>query len=132
MMPFLALALAAQEPQLDCANAMTQADMNACAARDFEQADAELNRIWPGLIAGARAADREIDRTYDHRPGYEQMLREAQRAWLAFRDAQCTYEAADEARGGSMEPMVFSGCAAQLTRARIRQLTGADQPQPEQ
>jgi len=128
----LALALAAQEPQLDCDNAMSQMEMNACAGQDFEAVDAELNRIWPGLIAHAREMDREIDRRYDQRPGYEEVLRDAQRAWVTFRDAECTWSAYGEARGGSMESMSYNACRADLTRQRIRQLTGADQPQPEQ
>ena len=39
-----------------------------------------------------------------------QLLRRnaAQRAWVAFRDAQCAYESNAEARGGSMAPMVYS------------------------
>ena len=101
-----------------------QMDMNACAAIDFERADAELNAAWREVIAGAREADREIDRHYDSRPTGEAKLREAQRAWIVFRDAHCTYDAY-ESRGGSMEPMLYHGCRATLTRARIRQLAGA-------
>ena len=48
----------------------------------------------------------------------------AQRAWIVFRDAHCTYEAYGGGRGGSMEPMLFEGCRAAITLDRIRQLTG--------
>ena len=41
----------------------------------------------------------------DDRPGDEATLREAQRAWVAFRDAHCRLEGY-EARGGTMEPLV--------------------------
>lgn len=123
-----ALMLAAQDPQPDCTDAMSQAEINACAALDFEQADAELNRLWPSLIEDARAADREIDRRYDQLPGYEEVLRDAQRAWIAFRDAQCTDESYAEARGGSMAPMVYSNCLARMTRERIAQLSPAERP----
>jgi len=106
----------------NCAEPVTQADMNACNAIDFERADGELNAVWPGLIAQARRQDAELDRRYDRRPGYEQVLREAQRSWIAFRDSHCTWVGYEEARGGSMEPMSFNGCRAQLTRDRISQL----------
>lgn len=112
---------AAQDPPLNCDDAQSQAEMNMCAARDFQEADAELNRLWRDMIAGARESDREIDRSYDRQPTSEETLRTAQRAWIAFRDAHCTYESF-EARGGSMQPMLASGCMATLTRERIRQL----------
>jgi len=117
-------ALDARHREHDCDAPMAQMDMNACAAIDFERADAELNAAWREVIAGAREADREIDRDHDRRPASEAKLREAQRAWIVFRDAHCTYDSY-ESRGGSMEPMLYHGCRAALTRARIRQLTGA-------
>ncbi|HST37012.1 MAG TPA: lysozyme inhibitor LprI family protein [Allosphingosinicella sp.] len=126
MMPLIALALLslqqAPEPEVNCEDPQNQMEMNMCAGQDFERADVELNRLWPGLIADAREADREVDRSYDTRPGYEATLREAQRAWIAFRDSHCTWQAY-QARGGSMESMLYGGCRATLTRERIRQLT---------
>lgn len=116
----------------NCAEPMNQADMNACAAIDFERADAELNTLWPTVIASARRQDAELDRRYDERPGYEQVVREAQRAWIAFRDSHCTWAGYEDARGGSMESMSYNFCRAELTRQRIRQLSGAPEPQSEQ
>jgi uncharacterized protein YecT (DUF1311 family) len=126
----LALALQgsldARAREYHCRDPQAQLDMNMCAGIDFERADAALNAAWREAIAAARAADREIDRQSDQRPTEEAKLREAQRAWLLFRDAECTVEGYEEARGGSMEPMVYSGCRARLTRERIAQL----RPQP--
>ena len=132
MISTLLLALAVQDSLDDrareyhCSEPQAQVEMNLCAEVDFERADAELNRVYREAIAAARQADREIDRASDQRPTSEAVLREAQRAWVTFRDAQCTYEGYGEARGGSMEPMVASGCSARLTRERIAQL----RPQP--
>ena len=131
MIATLALALlAAGQPDdgLNCDDARSQAEMNACAARDFETADAELNRVWRDSIANARELDREPDANADERPSYENTLRDAQRAWLAFRDAQCEWEGY-EARGGSMETMIYESCRAALTRERIDQLRGANADQ---
>jgi uncharacterized protein YecT (DUF1311 family) len=111
--------LGAQEP--DCTNAVTQAAMNRCAYLDFQAADRELNQLWPQIIAAAREADAQIDRSYDRAPTSEQALRNAQRAWITFRDQQCTYEG-HEARGGSMETMIHEACRATVTRQRIGQL----------
>jgi uncharacterized protein YecT (DUF1311 family) len=117
----LQASLDARAREAHCSDAQTQMDMNVCAEIDFERADAALNAAWREAIAAARASDREID-TSDHRPTEEAKMREAQRAWLIFRDAQCTVEGYDEARGGSMEPMIYSGCQARLTRERTAQL----------
>ena len=128
----LALALqssaAPQADEPDCRDPQAQIELNLCARMDFERADAELNRVYRDSIAGERQADRELDPSYDQRPSNESILREAQRAWVAFRDAQCTYESNGEARGGSMEPMVHSQCLARMTRERIAQLTGPADP----
>ena len=118
----LQASLQAQAREHHCEDPQNQADMNACASIDFQVADAELNRLWPRIIADARIADRELDREFDRRPTEEETLREAQRAWIVFRDAHCTVEGYREARGGSMESMVYDGCRARLTLERITQL----------
>ena len=120
----LALLAAAQTSADDpkCDDPQSQAEMNLCASLDFQAQDAELNRVWAEAIAAARQADREINREFDTRPTEEAMLRESQRAWLTFRDAHCTVEGYREARGGSMETMVYEGCRARLTEERIAQL----------
>lgn len=130
----LALLLAAQEPEWNCDNPQAQQEMNYCAARDAEQADVELNAAYRAAIEHARAADRDYAGVADGAggpddggPGEEETLRQAQRAWVSFRDAQCRFESF-EARGGSMQPMLESGCKATLTRARTAELRG---PNPE-
>jgi uncharacterized protein YecT (DUF1311 family) len=133
MISILFFSLASLQPmtEAECENAMSQMEMNACATQRFERADAELNQLYRQQIAAARASDRSPDSGRsegDDRPGDEETLREAQRAWVAFRDAHCRGEGYAE-RGGSMEPMVYEDCRARLTRERIAQLT--PQPSPE-
>jgi uncharacterized protein YecT (DUF1311 family) len=53
--------------------------------------------------------------------GAVKALKKAQRAWIDYRDGHCE-GVGFEARGGSMEPMVVSGCKAGLTNNRIREL----------
>ena len=104
-----ALPAAAREVDgVDCNNAMAQNDMNICADRDFHKADAVLNKTYQDTIKGMDA------HTLD-------LLRKAQRAWVAFRDGECTYESAEN-EGGSIYPMVYSGCLTRLTKLRIQQL----------
>jgi uncharacterized protein YecT (DUF1311 family) len=129
-----ALALAAQDPQWNCANPQAQQEMNYCAGEDFRRADAEINTVYRTAVAEAQAADREYARSGGDAaggpgagPGEEATLREAQRAWVSFRDANCRLESF-EARGGSMQPMLDAGCRATLTRARTAELRGPECP----
>jgi len=115
------LALAAGEPALDCTDPQDQSSMNICALRDFETADAAMNAEWRRIVAAEREADKGIDRSYDRQPKHYDTLLAAQRAWLTFRDQHCLL-ASFEARGGSMQPMLDSGCRADLTRERTKQL----------
>jgi len=131
---FVALLLSAQDPQWNCENPQAQQEMNYCAAQDFRRADAELNTVYRGALAQARAADRDYagladggGGPSDGGPGEEATLREAQRAWVSFRDAHCRLESF-EARGGSMQPMLDAGCRATLTRARTAELRGPECP----
>ncbi|HEV2865582.1 MAG TPA: lysozyme inhibitor LprI family protein [Allosphingosinicella sp.] len=124
----LALALAlfaqAQDPwrEYNCDDPQNQAEMNRCAGLRFERADAELNRVYREAVRQEQAADREETGYGDMHPTYEEALRAAQRAWVAFRDAQCEYESF-EARGGSMQPMLYEGCRARMTQERTRELS---------
>ena len=110
----------AAQPKVDCKEPMTQMAMNICAGRDYEAADRKLNAVWKKVSAEMKQLDANTD-IQDGRPGYFQTLLTAQRAWLVYRDTHCRSEGY-LARGGSMEPMLISGCKAQLTRARTAQL----------
>jgi uncharacterized protein YecT (DUF1311 family) len=111
------LILAAATP---CANATTQTDMNACAAMDAHVADGRINRQWSVTYGVMKKRDGS-DKSRGGGPGYAATLLAAQRAWLQFREKQCVVEGL-EYLGGSMQPMVISGCRKQMTDARTKQL----------
>ncbi|HWV60059.1 MAG TPA: lysozyme inhibitor LprI family protein [Sphingopyxis sp.] len=117
----MTLAAAAQEPELDCDNAMAQFELNACAYKEYERADAAMNAQWKVTAARMKEIDADFDRSQDNRPGYFDTLLAAQRAWLTYREQHCAGEGYTM-RGGSAEPMVISGCQTQLTEARTKQL----------
>ena len=121
------LALIVQDPDLDCRHPVNQADMNGCAEAEFVRADAELNRAWRAALPVVREADHDAAFDHDGRPSGESQLLASERAWLAFRDAQCTLEGYDM-RGGTAEAMVYSQCRARLTRERTVQLRRLAQP----
>ncbi len=90
-------------------HAQTQAGMNTQARAEFERADAELNKTYEALLIKLPDAESK------------EMLKQSQRAWLAFRDAEAAF-AADEARGGSMAPTIRYETMTELTQQRIKQL----------
>lgn len=108
-------ALLAQPPALDCSNAMAQQEMNRCAAEQARAAEADMNRT-------AALVMRQMEEQ-DGRPNGEgaRRLRDAQRTWLAFRDAQCAL-AGLEALGGSLEPLLVAGCMSEMTERRAAEL----------
>ncbi|WP_404944582.1 lysozyme inhibitor LprI family protein [Rhizobium rhizogenes] len=119
----------ADEPKIDCSKAEAQTDLNICAARDFDAADKALNAQYKKTRAAMVAIDADLD---NDMKGAEKALLKAQRAWVDYRDGEC--EAAGfQARGGSMEPMLVSGCKADLTQKRTKELKDlADGPEGNQ
>ena len=92
--------------------------MTACAAADLARTDADLNAAY----ADARAVLRELDASLaPDRAGAEAALRDAQRAWITFRDLACEAEAF-AVRGGSIHPMLVLMCKTRLTEARAADL----------
>ena len=106
------LALAAcdakADDKIDCDKALTQHDMNFCAAEDYKAADSMLNVTYRALQA-----------TLDKKT--QDMLKDAQRAWIKFRDEECHYQASPN-EGGSLWPLVYHGCLTDLTKARTKEL----------
>jgi uncharacterized protein YecT (DUF1311 family) len=109
------------EPEVDCDNAMAQIEMNICANRDYQTADTELNAVYKKAMAAAHEMDVQAKEMGEHYVGAVDALKRAQRSWIGYRDGQCEL-AGFEARGGSMEPMLVSGCLADLTRKRTAEL----------
>jgi uncharacterized protein YecT (DUF1311 family) len=118
----VASASAQEDPQVDCNDAQNQMDMNYCAAQDFEKADRQLNVVYKKAVASQAAIDKDAeDETDPALFGAVKALKKAQRAWIDYRDGQCEGEGF-QAAGGSMQPMLISGCKARLTGARTKEL----------
>ena len=113
----LTLPAAAQE--VDCANAVTQQDMNQCAYGGWEAADADLNAAYKRAMDLLKGWDADLP---EAEQGGAAALKEAQRAWISFRDKACEAEGY-AMKGGSAEPLLVYGCMRQLTEDRTGQLT---------
>ena len=111
-------ATGAKAQVVNCAAPVTQLDMNFCADRAWKLADEDLNlayRMARTLMQQTDAALPVADR------GAEVALRDAQRAWITFRDAACRAEGYVYF-GGSIRPLVVSNCIERMTRARTEEL----------
>ncbi|MET3711899.1 uncharacterized protein YecT (DUF1311 family) [Sphingomonas trueperi] len=102
---FVAMAFALAGAPL---SAQTQSATNASAARAARAADQALNAQYKAASARLSPASRLL-------------LRDAQRSWIAFRDAQCKFETAG-VQGGSAYPVVQATCLKALSQQRTRQL----------
>ena len=91
-----------------CGDAGTQDVMNACFALEYQNADAEMNKMYRKML---NKLDKDI----------QIKVRAAQRAWLRYRDLHCDavgslYE------GGSVQPTEVFSCRTGVTSARTREI----------
>ena len=91
----------------ECDNGAPMLEINQCASFKFAEADAEMNELYKEKLATAKSA------------ASKKRLRDAQRAWLTFRDKACLYEAKPEKESGSIWPFHQFGCMEFYTRRRI-------------
>jgi uncharacterized protein YecT (DUF1311 family) len=94
--------------------AVAQSEMNRCADDDSRAADAELNRVYQDLLSKTKGDANATKK-----------LRDAQRAWIAFRDAevQALYPAEDKQQEyGSIYTMCYAKVVTTMTKGRTAQL----------
>ncbi|MCZ8190393.1 MAG: lysozyme inhibitor LprI family protein [Microcystis sp. LE19-338.1B] len=96
----------AQRP--NCNNPQTQSQMNICAGIAYQNADRKLNQVYRQLLPKLSAARK-------------QKLITAQQAWIKFRDSSCEFERSAYG-GGSMAPMIYGFCLANVTEQRTKDL----------
>jgi uncharacterized protein YecT (DUF1311 family) len=91
-----------------CAKAESQAEMTICWGKEYKAADATLNQVYRQLVAKLDEEEKV-------------QLKEAQTAWLKYRDTNCDF-VADQYKGGTMRPMIAAMCLADMTRNRTTEL----------
>lgn len=100
---------------------MSTMGMAGCIAAEVAWWDEKLNDEWPRVMAAARERD-EADREYA--PGYAvraEKLRAAQRAWIAFRDAECGFQYSIPG-DGSLRSIYWPSCVSTMTMERLEDL----------
>lgn len=113
----LSAAAPALAQDVDCREPQTQMEMTFCAEQAWQAADEDLNLAY-GM---AQKAMKQLDSALGEDKGASAMLRDAQRAWIDFRDKACAAEGY-QAHGGSMEPQLIYACRERLTRQRTEDL----------
>ena len=99
----------------------SQREMNACAFKEYQQADAAMNAQWLKTSELMKRLDtdsgppNEIIGNMSH---FEALLK-GQRTWLAYREAYCSIFGAS---GGSSKTMLIYTCRRDETRARTEKL----------
>lgn len=102
-----------------CDKAVATAELNQCSARAFEIADDAMNASYKTALAvvATSAAPRPYDRV-----SWEKALRASQRAWLAYRDAECKGHVPMSWTGGTGTTSAVFECLRVKTDARTKDL----------
>jgi uncharacterized protein YecT (DUF1311 family) len=111
---------------IDCANATSTVEMNFCAEEEFDKADAALNKAYQTALAAIPSLAGE--HPFDAK-SWENALRASQRAWLAFRDAECDQHVPMFWTGGTGTSSAVTGCTTEKTRARTEELKEQYEPE---
>ena len=98
----------ASKAAINCKSAANQMEMDQCAGRDFHTADARLNALYRSMMSRYDAPNQAV-------------FKSAEKAWIAYRDAECNFETNGTA-GGSINSMMLTQCRTEKTNARIKEL----------
>lgn len=93
---------------IKCNPAGNTLEMKQCAAEEYQAADKELNQAYQELRS-------QLDSER------QQRLKEAQLAWIDFRDKTCSFEASS-ALGGTLEGLLYTRCLTEETEQRTAEL----------
>lgn len=94
------------EMQKAICSAGGQSEMNQCMAIEYRKVDLRLNSLYKELTSVL------VD---------PRGIRASQRAWLRYRDAECS-DAVMQLGQGSLQPFAYHSCLIEFTEERIRHL----------
>lgn len=103
-----------------CDKALSTPEINLCSERAWQTADAKLNAIFADVIDAIKKSDQE--KPYDP-DSWEKALRASQRAWIAFRDADCKGLVPMSWTNGTGSTSAVLGCMTAKTEIRTKELS---------
>lgn len=95
--------------------------MMDCAVERHDQADKALNAAYSAVMTALREREAKGYSGEDWR-GSAEALREAQRAWIKYRDANCDWVGSFFGEASLDGPRVVLGCKTELTSARTKEI----------
>ncbi len=102
--------------------------MNVCSYQAYQAADEDLNLAYEMARDSLKQVDQDIAAGNGiAKEGDEKgviLLRDAQRAWIVYRDKFCAAEG-HMYSGGSIRPLIENTCKEALTRQRTEELRTA-------
>jgi uncharacterized protein YecT (DUF1311 family) len=93
--------------------------LNFCEELELQKADKVLNEAYRALLA---RIDSMTSLEAKVRADWRKAAQDAQRKWIAFRDADCYGAIAYEWYGGTGSTLAMLGCMREMTLARTKQL----------
>ena len=83
------------------------AEMRECISSEYSRQDDRLNRAYQNLLA-------------QHDTSWRERIRDAQRKWLAYRDAACPLHAPPNS--GTLEHLMVGSCYLEMTEQQAVEL----------
>ncbi len=114
---YLALALAACFPgtaMAQCDDNASTAELTQCLGQELQRADAKLNAVYRKSLA-----------SMGDDAGAKANLLKSERAWVAYKEAQCFGVVGDMWAGGTGQSGAIAACQTGLTNLRIKELAEA-------
>lgn len=108
-------------PKPGCDDAMSNLEMRQCSYAEHQTADKELNAVYQRAVKFLKDTygPAEIKAAGGQDPAAD--LKDAQRKWVAFRDANCR-SLGTQMFGGSGQDTIVAGCLAAMTKERVKEL----------
>ncbi|KAF0861813.1 lysozyme inhibitor LprI family protein [Pseudomonas sp. LD120] len=109
----------AQAAPLDCVNISVSEQVERCARQDKELADNALNQSYQALLGRVHT---QYPSHMLQEQEYLSKLRNAQRAWIKYRDHTCVLEAFEVEPGKPAHATLINLCVTRLSKERTRYL----------
>lgn len=95
--------------------------MRQCSLAEYKLADKELNTVYAKVLKSLKESygPEEIKNAGGQDPVED--MKDAQRKWVVFRDANCK-SLGTQMFGGSGQETIVAGCLSSMTKDRVKEL----------
>ena len=100
-----------------CSTAYTETEMYECLKLQLKEADNSLNKAYKTLMTRYKE-ERQLNQKVKTQGEY---LREAQLAWIQFRDKSCDFDTYESITGSAFGT-IYTDCLLEKTQERVKYL----------